>query len=562
MKILVTGANGQLGRALQKVLINEEIELLLTDTKEMDITDANSVKKVFNKFEPEIVINCAAFTNVDKCETEEELAFKINAEGPRNLVKMCLEYDACLVHISTDYVFDGEKSEPYAEEDIPNPQSVYGKSKLLAEQIILENMSKYFIIRTAWMFGDGENFVRKVVQNAKNKNEVTVVDDQFGSPTSSMELAKVINLLISSNKYGIYHASCEGYCNWAQFAEQIFEELNLNVKVKHVKSNEYVSKVKRPKNSILTNKKLLENFNYKMKDWQNALKDYISGGYVMSGLTKKVLVTGANGYLGRHVVKELLNRGYEVLAADFRYDGVDERAIRVEEPIFSGKENIYELMGKPDVCIHLAWRNGFVHNDDSHILDLPSHYTFIKNMIAGGLKSISIMGTMHEVGYWEGAVDEHTPTNPISLYGIAKDALRNITFNLTMNKDVSVHWLRAYYIMGDDLKNNSIFSKLVQAEQEGKEKFPFTSGKNKYDFITVQELAKQIVAASVQDQITGIINVCTGEPISLADKVESFIKENDFKIKLEYGAYPDRPYDSDAIWGDATKIRKILENEK
>ena len=183
-------------------------------------------------------------------------------------------------------------------------------------------------------------------------------------------------------------------------------------------------------------------------------------------------------------------------------------------------------------------------------------------MIAGGLKSISIMGTMHEVGYWEGAVDEHTPTNPISLYGIAKDALRNITFNLTMNKDVSVHWLRAYYIMGDDLKNNSIFSKLVQAEQEGKEKFPFTSGKNKYDFITVQELAKQIVAASVQDQITGIINVCTGEPISLADKVESFIKENDFKIKLEYGAYPDRPYDSDAIWGDATKIRKILENEK
>ena len=399
-----------------------------------------------------------------------------------------------------------------------------------------------------------------MVQNAKNKNEVTVVDDQFGSPTSSMELAKVINLLISSNKYGIYHASCEGYCNWAQFAEQIFEELN--VKVKHVKSNEYVSKVKRPKNSILTNKKLLENFNYKMKDWQNALKDYISGGYVMSGLTKKVLVTGANGYLGRHVVKELLNRGYEVLAADFRYDGVDERAIRVEEPIFSGKENIYELMGKPDVCIHLAWRNGFVHNDDSHILDLPSHYTFIKNMIAGGLKSISIMGTMHEVGYWEGAVDEHTPTNPISLYGIAKDALRNITFNLTMNKDVSVHWLRAYYIMGDDLKNNSIFSKLVQAEQEGKEKFPFTSGKNKYDFITVQELAKQIVAASVQDQITGIINVCTGEPISLADKVESFIKENNFKIKLEYGAYPDRPYDSDAIWGDATKIRKILENEK
>ena len=562
MKILITGADGQLGRALQKELDPNKNELLLTDADQMDITDLKSLEKTFSSFNPDAVINCAAYTNVDKCETEEALAFKVNAKGPENLVDMCIKYDSCLVHISTDYVFDGEKDSPYTEDDIPNPQSVYGKSKLLAEQIVKEKMTKYFIVRTAWMFGDGGNFVRKIVNNAKNNHEVTVVDDQFGSPTSSMELAKVINLLINSNKYGIYHASCEGYCNWAEFAEEIFKELNMNVKVIHVKSNEYISKVKRPKNSVLENSKLLTNFNYKMADWKTALKDYINGGYVMKNENKKVLVTGANGYLGRHVVKELLNRGFEVLAADFRYDGVDERAKRVEEPIFSGNENIFELMGKPDVCIHLAWRNGFVHNDDSHIIDLPNHYTFIKNMINGGLKSISIMGTMHEIGYWEGAIDENTPTNPISLYGISKDALRKITFNLTMNKDVSVHWLRAYYIMGDDLKNNSIFSKLVQAEQEGKEKFPFTSGKNKYDFITVQELAKQIVAASIQNEITGVINVCTGEPVSLAEKVESFIKENNFKIKLEYGAFPDRPYDSDAVWGDATKIKQILKNDK
>lgn len=562
MKILITGADGQLGRALQKELLKKDYKLLLTDAEQMDITDSESTNKVFASFKPNVVINCAAFTNVDKCEIEEDKAFKANAQGPENLVDACLKYDACLVHISTDYVFDGEKKEPYIESDNANPQSVYGKSKLVAEKIVQEKMKKYFIVRTAWMFGDGENFVRKIVSNAKNRDAVTVVDDQFGSPTSSMELAKVISLLIDSSKYGIYHASCEGFCSWAEFAEEIFHQLGMNVKVMHVKSSEYVSKVKRPKNSVLKNQKLLENFNYKMKDWKSALREYIDGGYLMKNETKKVLVTGANGYLGRHVVKELLNRGFEVLAADFKYDGVDERAIRIQEPIFSGKENIFELMKKPDICIHLAWRNGFVHNDDSHILDLPNHYTFIKNMIKGGLKNISIMGTMHEIGYWEGAIDENTPTNPISLYGISKDALRKMTFNLTMNKDVNVHWLRAYYIMGDDLKNNSIFSKLVQAEQEGKDTFPFTSGKNKYDFITVQELAKQIVAASIQNEITGIINVCTGKPVSLAEKVESFIKENNFHIKLEYGAFPDRPYDSDAIWGDATKIKQILNKEK
>lgn len=273
---------------------------------------------------------------------------------------------------------------------------------------------------------------------------------------------------------------------------------------------------------------------------------------------KKVLVTGANGYIGRHVVKALLDMGHEVLAADLRAEGLDERAKFTDIPIFSRDEDIYEKMGRPDVCIHMAWRNGFVHNNDSHMLDLPDHYIFIKNMINGGLPELAVMGTMHEVGYWEGAITEDTPTNPTSLYGIAKNALRQMTYLLASGKDVTVQWLRAYYIIGDDLKNNSIFSKIVKSEKEGLPTFPFTTGKNKFDFIHVDELANQIAAASTQTEVKGVINCCTGIPMSLADKVDAFIKENGFNIRPEYGAYPDRPYDSPGIWGDASKIQEIM----
>lgn len=272
----------------------------------------------------------------------------------------------------------------------------------------------------------------------------------------------------------------------------------------------------------------------------------------------KVLVTGANGYIGRHVVEQLLNMGADVLVADFSFDGVDERAQRVETPIFSGLEDIYEQMGKPDVCIHLAWRNGFVHNADSHIEDLPNHYTFLKNMIEGGLKHVVVMGTMHEVGYWEGAIDENTPTNPLSLYGIAKNALRQMVELLAKKSEVCFQWTRGYYIIGDDIKSNSIFSKIVQAEQAGNKKFPFTTGKNLYDFISLEELAKEIACVSLQTEVNGVINCCTGKPVSLAEQVESFIKEHNFKIRLEYGAYPDRAYDSPGVWGDAEKIKQIM----
>ena len=277
---------------------------------------------------------------------------------------------------------------------------------------------------------------------------------------------------------------------------------------------------------------------------------------------KKVLVTGANGYIGRHVVQKLLELGSEVYVSDFNFEGLDERAIRVTTPIFGDEENLFEKLGKPDVCVHMAWRNGFVHNADSHIIDLPQHYEFIKNMIDGGLKQIVIMGSMHEVGYWEGAIEETTPCNPKSLYGIAKNALRQAVFSMPVEDDVCLQWVRAYYILGDDLKNNSIFSRIMKLEQEGAETFPFTSGKNKFDFISVDMLAEQIAKTALQREIDGVINCCTGNPVSLADKVEEFIAENHFKIRPEYGAFPDRPYDSPGVWGDPKKINEIIKKYK
>lgn len=278
-------------------------------------------------------------------------------------------------------------------------------------------------------------------------------------------------------------------------------------------------------------------------------------------MSKKYLVTGANGYIGRYVVKNLLDMGNTVIASDLNYDGVDERAIRSDVNLFSQDADIFKQFGEPDVCIHLAWRNGFVHNHDSHITDIPNHYLFIKNMIEGGLKHIVVMGSMHEIGYWEGAIDEDTPANPKSNYGIAKNTLRQLTTLLASEHDICMQWLRGYYILGDDLKNSSVFTKITKLEQEGAETFPFNSGKNKYDFITVKELAQQIAAVASQEEVTGVVNCCSGKPVSLADKVEEFITEHHFKIRPEYGAFPDRPYDSPGVWGNPDKINQIMKKQ-
>ena len=273
----------------------------------------------------------------------------------------------------------------------------------------------------------------------------------------------------------------------------------------------------------------------------------------------KVLVTGANGYIGRHVVKALLDKGADVIACDIVTNDIDERAERKTLNLFELPQgNVFELLGCPDVCLHMAWRNGFVHNAPTHMGDLSAHYNFLTRLIDGGLKHLAVMGTMHEVGYWEGAIDENTPCNPISMYGIAKDSLRRSMILYCQQNDCILQWLRCYYILGDDTRNHSIFAKICQAESEGKEKFPFNSGKIKYDFIEVSELADQLSAAVMQNKINGIINCCSGNPVTLGERVESFIKEHGFKIKLDYGVFPDRPYDSPIIYGDNKKIKEII----
>ena len=273
---------------------------------------------------------------------------------------------------------------------------------------------------------------------------------------------------------------------------------------------------------------------------------------------KSVLITGAGGYIGRYVVKELLQRGFAVKAADIDTTLVDERAERITCDIFSGDDKIFEKLGCPDICLHMAWRDGFIHTAESHLLNLPAHYIFLRNMVRGGLGHLAVMGTMHEIGYYEGAVNANTPTNPLSMYGIAKNSLRQLLPLLVGDSRVTTQWLRAYYVVGDDVRNNSIFSRITKMEQAGEKTFPFTSGKNKYDFITVEALARQIACTVTQSAINGIINCCSGQPVSLRDKVEEFLARNKFSIVPQYGAFPERPYDSPAIWGDATLIREIL----
>lgn len=274
---------------------------------------------------------------------------------------------------------------------------------------------------------------------------------------------------------------------------------------------------------------------------------------------KKVLVTGAGGYIGRHVVRQLLGQGHQVIAADLHTQQIDPAAQRVEVDIFSGEPGLYTALSSPDVLIHMAWLDGFVHNSFRHLEYLPKHYTFLENMIREGLPHLAVMGTMHEIGYWEGEITEDTPCKPQSLYGIAKNALRQACDVLqAAHPSLVVQWLRAYYICGDDSFSHSIFAKLTAAERQGQPTFPLNSGRNLYDFIQVEELARQIATAATQTQVGGIINCCTGQPISLREKVEQFIAHHHFAIRPEYGAFPDRPYDSPGVWGNADKIRKIM----
>ena len=275
----------------------------------------------------------------------------------------------------------------------------------------------------------------------------------------------------------------------------------------------------------------------------------------------KILVTGANGYIGRHLTTALLERGHEVIACDFAFDGVDGRAGRCYANIFSGSRSIFEETGRPDALVHLAWRNGFDHYHTSHVAELPAHYEFLVNMMDGGLSQLLVMGTVHEVGYHVGAVDETVPADPVTPYGIAKNALRELVTVYAEKKGVVLQWLRGFFIIGDDASNHSVFSRMLEAEARGQELFPFTTGRNRFDFIDVDELARQIAATAEQKEVTGIINCCSGKTVPLAEAAERFIRENHLKLRLDYGKFPDRADASPEVWGDTAKINRIMKND-
>ncbi len=284
-KILVTGCNGQLGRAIRKEYAESDVEFVNTDVTEgegvkaLDITDVDAVLKMVEETKPEVIINCAAHTNVDACETQWDLAYKINAIGPRNLSIAASKAGAKMIHVSTDYVFEGNGTRPYTEFDEPNPVSAYGKTKLEGENFVKAFADKYFILRTAWLYGEGKNFVKTMLRLAETHDEVSVVSDQLGSPTSAVELAKMIHYLEPTENYGVFHATCEGDTNWAEFAEAIFKRAGKNTKVNHVTSEQYAkmnpASANRPAYSILDNYMLRLTSDFRMADWQDALDVYM-----------------------------------------------------------------------------------------------------------------------------------------------------------------------------------------------------------------------------------------------------------------------------------------------
>lgn len=285
-KILVTGCNGQLGRAIRQEYREEDVSFILTDVtpqdgvKALDITDIEQTLQFICAEKPDVIMNCAAHTNVDACEKEWDLAYKINAIGPRNLSIAAEKAGAKLIHVSTDYVFEGNGTAPYTEFDLPNPISAYGKTKLEGELFVKEFSRKHFILRTAWLYGDGKNFVKTMLRLSDSHEEVSVVCDQLGSPTSAAELARLIHHLEPTENYGTFHATCEGDASWAEFAEEIFRLAGRNTKVIHVTSEQYAkmnpASAKRPAYSILDNYMLKLTDRYQMADWKEALSEYMN----------------------------------------------------------------------------------------------------------------------------------------------------------------------------------------------------------------------------------------------------------------------------------------------
>jgi dTDP-4-dehydrorhamnose reductase len=288
MKILITGCKGQLGNELLNIIENgraeigeisniiKESEVIALDVDELDITNLLEIKKKITNLRPDVVINCAAATNVDDCEINGDFAFRVNSLGPRNLAIACNEASAKLVQVSTDYVFSGAGDKPLTEYDLTAPNSVYGKTKLLGESYVSEFSSKYFIVRTAWLYGHvGHNFVYTIRRLGKDKDIINVVNDQKGNPTHANDLAYHILKLIETEEYGIYHCTGKGECTWYEFAKVIIELLGEKCEVKPCASDEYTTIAKRPPYSSLDNMMLRSTVGDEMREWKDAIKSFI-----------------------------------------------------------------------------------------------------------------------------------------------------------------------------------------------------------------------------------------------------------------------------------------------
>ncbi len=278
MKVLVTGINGQLGHDVMGELKKRGYEAVGVDIEEMDITDAQCVKRVITQAAPEAVVHCSAYTAVDRAEEEVELCRRVNAEGTKNVAEVCAELDCKLLYLSTDYIFSGEGERPWEPGDEPDPLNVYGLTKYEGEQEIKSRLNKYFIVRISWVFGiNGNNFIKTMLRLGRENGAVRVVDDQIGSPTYTYDLAVLLVDMIETEKYGEYHATNEGICSWYEFAKEIFAAAGMNeVEVTPVSSEEFPAKAKRPKNSRMSKEKLIKNGFNKLPSWQDAVKRYVT----------------------------------------------------------------------------------------------------------------------------------------------------------------------------------------------------------------------------------------------------------------------------------------------
>ena len=285
LRVLITGANGQLGRAVIQIIRDKKsYKLYITSRKgkaeeaiwPLDIANETAVYEYIKKVKPDIIINCAAYTAVDLCESESDKAYRINALGPKYLSIAAENIGAKLIHISTDYVYDGQANKPYIEGDCTNPINTYGKTKLAGDMYVQDLCKKSFILRVAWVYGDGKNFVKTMLGLADSGKHLRVVADQFGTPTSALEIARVIAFLMETESYGVYHATCEGSTSWYEFAREIFQQTGKMVSIEAIPTTEYPTPAKRPMYSVLDNKALRERHGYVMKDWKDAFKEYLN----------------------------------------------------------------------------------------------------------------------------------------------------------------------------------------------------------------------------------------------------------------------------------------------